>query len=140
MLKQKVDDAIANLRQTLAGLPQDRSELRPAADSLAKREEGGLTMRAARCPCALVPRRRGTAIMLGAYIFDCAKHAPAAPARRRAAGRPTIHRKKAPAARHGGQHAPAHWHPRRSLAPPAFANAAIAASRVACSSISGLNF
>ena len=31
-------------------------------------------MRAARCPCALVPRRRGTAIMLGAYIFDCAKH------------------------------------------------------------------
>jgi hypothetical protein len=77
-------------------------------------------MRAARCPCALVPWRRGTAIMLGAYIFDCAKHAPAAPARRRAAGRPTIHRKKAPAARHGGQHAPAHWHPRGSLAPPAF--------------------
>jgi hypothetical protein len=31
MPKQKVDDPIAKLGRALAGLPQDRSDLRPAA-------------------------------------------------------------------------------------------------------------
>ena len=94
------------------------------------REEGGLTMRAHVAPCALVPRRRGR------VHLRLREARPSSPARRRAAGRPTIHRKKAPAARHGGPH----WHPRGSLAPQLFANTAIAASRMACSSVSGLNF
>jgi hypothetical protein len=36
--------------------------------------QGGLTMRPATSPCALVSRCFDTAMMLGAYIFDCAKH------------------------------------------------------------------
>jgi hypothetical protein len=52
-----------------------------------------------------------TAIMSGAYIFDCAKRAqqPRHAAGRRD-GRST--ESKAPDARHGGRHAPAHWHAR----------------------------
>jgi hypothetical protein len=35
MPKQKVDDPIAKLSQALAGLPQDRSDLRPAGGAVA---------------------------------------------------------------------------------------------------------
>jgi hypothetical protein len=80
-----------------------------------------------------------TAIMSGAYIFDCAKRAqqPRHAAGRRD-GRST--ESKAPDARHGGRHAPAHWHARFTPPLQLFANAAIAASRVACSSIFRFEF
>ena len=91
------------------------------------REEGGLTMRAHVAPCALVPRRRGRVHL---RLREARPSSPGTPPRGRKTDDP---QKESPTHPLTGTRA---VHSRRQL----FTNAAIAASRMACSSVSGLNF
>ena len=81
-----------------------------------------------------------TAIILGvAYILN-ARSTPSSLGTPPGGRTPTIHRKKAPAGRHGGQHAPAHWHARLTRASSSSRTPPSRPRGVACSSIFRFEF